>query len=62
VYVLREQAEPQILGAHDIAAVRRFFAVDEAKDGRLARAVAPEADMLARFICSERPRKISCEP
>jgi hypothetical protein len=47
--VLFEQAEFESTRTHYVAAVGRLFAANQAKQGGLARAVAPdEADMLAR--------------
>ena len=48
VNVLFEQAEPQAARTHNVAAIRRLFAVDEAEQGGLARAVAAhQPDVLA---------------
>jgi hypothetical protein len=50
MHVLRQEAEPQAFRAHYVAAIRRLFAANQAKDSRFARAVATdEADVLARI-------------
>src|SRR4051812_43860436 len=48
VYVLFEKSQPHAASAHNVAAVGRLFARDEAEERRLARAVAADqADVLA---------------